>query len=62
MAGLGVALLPQSVTHIVPTGIDILALSGALTEWQVGIAWNPQQPDALRDNFIQVALATAQVP
>lgn len=60
-AGIGVALLPQSVTHIVPTGIDILALSGALTEWQVGIAWNPQQPDALRDNFIQVALATAQV-
>ncbi|MDT3251348.1 LysR substrate-binding domain-containing protein [Serratia sp. root2] len=61
-AGIGVALLPQSVTHIVPTGIDILALNGALTEWQVGIAWNPQQPDALRDNFIQVALATAQVP
>ncbi|MNG84470.1 HTH-type transcriptional regulator BenM [compost metagenome] len=61
-AGIGVALLPQSVTHIVPTGIDILALSGALTEWQVGIAWNPQQPDALRDNFIQVALATAQAP
>ncbi|MEE4409249.1 MULTISPECIES: LysR family transcriptional regulator [unclassified Serratia (in: enterobacteria)] len=61
-AGIGVALLPQSVTHIVPTGIDILALSGALTEWQVGIAWNPQQPDALRDNFIQVALTTAKAP
>jgi len=61
-AGIGVALLPHSVTHIVPTGIDILPLSGDATEWQVGIAWNPQQPDALRDNFIQVALATVQAP
>jgi DNA-binding transcriptional LysR family regulator len=58
-AGIGVALLPHSVTHIIPLGIDILPLSGEQTEWQVGIAWNPQQVDALRDNFIQVAQATA---
>ncbi|MGQ8816557.1 LysR family transcriptional regulator [Serratia sp. NA_13] len=58
-AGIGVALLPHSVSHIIPVGIDILPLSGEQTEWQVGIAWNPQQPDALRDNFIQVAQATA---
>ncbi|WP_426508479.1 LysR family transcriptional regulator [Serratia proteamaculans] len=58
-AGIGVALLPHSVSHIIPVGIDILPLSGEQTEWQVGIAWNPQQADALRDNFIQVAQATA---
>lgn len=58
-AGIGVALLPHSVTHIAPAGIDILPLSGEQTQWQVGIAWNPQQPDALRDNFVEVALATA---
>ncbi|CAI1574645.1 Hca operon transcriptional activator [Serratia quinivorans] len=58
-AGIGVALLPHSVSHIIPVGIDILPLSGEQTEWQVGIAWNPQQVDALRDNFIQVAQATA---
>lgn len=60
-AGIGVALLPRSITHIVPTGIDILPLRGEWSEWPVGIAWNPQQPDALRDNFIQVALATVQM-
>ncbi|PYA42467.1 LysR family transcriptional regulator, partial [Serratia marcescens] len=32
-------------------------LSGEETEWQVGIAWDPQRADALRDNFIQTALA-----
>ena len=60
-AGIGVALLPRSVSHIIPVGIDILPLSGEQTEWQVGIAWNPQQADVLRDNFIQVAQATATV-
>ncbi|CAI0724648.1 Hca operon transcriptional activator [Serratia entomophila] len=59
-AGIGVALLPHSVTHIAPAGIDILPLSGEETEWQVGIAWDPQRPDALRDNFVQVALAARQ--
>lgn len=56
-AGVGVALLPHSITHIAPAGIDILPLSGEETEWQVGIAWDPQRTDALRDNFIQTALA-----
>ena len=60
-AGIGVALLPRSVSHIIPVGIDIPPLSGEQTEWQVGIAWNPQQVDVLRDNFIQVALTAASV-
>ena len=42
-AGVGVALLPHSITHIAPAGIDILPLSGEETEWQVGIAWDPQR-------------------
>ncbi|HHQ6599418.1 TPA: LysR family transcriptional regulator [Serratia fonticola] len=52
-AGIGVALLPQSIAFIAPAGVDILPLSGEQTQWQVGLAWNPQRPDALRDNFIQ---------
>lgn len=56
-AGVGVALLPHSITHIAPASIDILPLSGEETEWQVGIAWDPQRADALRDNFVQTALA-----
>lgn len=60
-AGIGVALLPQSIMHIVPAGIDILPLSGRQTEWQVGLAWDAQRPDALRDGFIQVALEMAEL-
>ncbi|WP_419793095.1 LysR family transcriptional regulator [Serratia fonticola] len=52
-AGIGVALLPHSIAFIAPAGVDILPLSGEQTQWQVGLAWNPQRPDALRDNFIQ---------
>jgi DNA-binding transcriptional LysR family regulator len=52
-AGIGVALLPQSIAFIAPAGVDILPLSGEQTQWQVGLAWNPQRPDTLRDNFIQ---------
>ncbi len=55
-AGIGVALLPQSIAYIAPDGIDILPLNGEQTQWQVGLAWDPQRHDALRDNFIQVAL------
>jgi DNA-binding transcriptional LysR family regulator len=55
-AGIGVALLPQSIAFIAPAGVDILPLSGEQTQWQVGLAWNPQRPDALRDNFIQSIL------
>lgn len=51
-AGIGVALLPQSIVYIAPAGVDILPLSGEQTQWQVGLAWDPQRPDALRDNFI----------
>ncbi|MCL1029856.1 hypothetical protein KAJ71_12610 [Serratia sp. arafor3] len=52
-AGIDVALLPQSIAFIAPAGVDILPLSGEQTQWQVGLAWNPQRPDVLRDNFIQ---------
>lgn len=58
-AGVGAALLPQSIMYIAPVGIDILPLSGEQTAWQVGLAWNPQRADILRDNFINVALDKA---
>lgn len=58
-AGIGVALLPQSIMYIAPAGIEVLPLSGEQTQWQVGLAWNPQRVDALRDNFIQVAAKMA---
>ncbi|AHM73992.2 LysR family transcriptional regulator [Yersinia hibernica] len=53
IAGIGVALLPQSVVHIAPSGMHILPLSGHHLNWQVGIAWNSAIEDLVRDNFIQ---------
>ncbi|KAB7896333.1 LysR family transcriptional regulator [Rouxiella sp. S1S-2] len=52
LAGIGVALLPQSVAHIAPPGLHVIALAGEAVQWQVGIAWDPRVNDAVRDNFI----------
>ncbi|PVZ87109.1 LysR family transcriptional regulator [Serratia sp. S1B] len=60
-AGVGIALLPQSITYIAPAGVTILPLTGEQTQWQVGLAWAPQRPDTLRDNFIQLVLKNAPV-
>ncbi|MFW5392380.1 LysR family transcriptional regulator [Yersinia sp. 2544 StPb PI] len=56
IAGLGVALLPQSVVHIAPPTMNIIALSGDTLSWQVGIAWNNTIPDLVRDNFIKMVI------
>lgn len=54
IAGVGVALLPQSVTHIAPPGLAITPLTGSATGWEVGIAWNPDVTDVIRDNFVKL--------
>lgn len=54
IAGIGVALLPQSVVHIAPPGMNIMPLSGNNLSWQVGIAWNSAIADLARDNFIKM--------
>lgn len=59
-AGVGVAILPQSVLYIAPAGVDIQPLDGEHTHWQVGIAWNPALADPLRDNFLNLAVEIAE--
>ncbi|HDZ9830627.1 TPA: LysR family transcriptional regulator [Yersinia enterocolitica] len=54
IAGIGVAVLPQSVVHIAPPGMNIMPLSGNNLSWQVGIAWNSAIADLARDNFIKM--------
>lgn len=54
VAGIGVALLPQSVIHIAPPGLKIIPLTGRATRWEVGIAWDPQATDLIRDNFVKM--------
>lgn len=54
IAGIGVALLPQSVVHIAPPTLNIMPLSGNHLSWHVGIAWNNAIADLVRDNFIKM--------
>ncbi|MBD8163350.1 LysR family transcriptional regulator [Erwinia persicina] len=52
IAGIGVALLPQSVIHIAPPGLNIIPLTGKSISWQIGVAWNACGEDVITDNFI----------
>jgi DNA-binding transcriptional LysR family regulator len=54
LAGLGVALLPQSIVHIAPSDLNILQLKGRALSWQTGIAWDPRIEDGVRDKFIEM--------
>lgn len=60
-AGDGVALLPESVVHILPAGVRLLTLEGDYTAWQTGIAWNAQIMDPVRDNFLSLLLGSARI-
>ena len=50
--GNGVALLPAGACHLLPAGIKLVTVTGEGAQWQVGLAWNPQAADAVRDRFI----------
>jgi DNA-binding transcriptional LysR family regulator len=52
IAGIGVAILPTSVTHIAPPELVIIPLTGESISWKVGIAWDASKEDVIRDNFI----------
>lgn len=52
IAGIGVAILPTSVTHIAPPELVIIPLTGESISWEVGIAWDASREDVIRDNFI----------
>jgi DNA-binding transcriptional LysR family regulator len=52
IAGIGVAILPTSVTHIAPPELVIMPLTGQSISWLVGIAWDASKEDVIRDNFI----------
>ncbi|WP_413736296.1 LysR family transcriptional regulator [Sodalis sp. RH21] len=53
-AGNGVALLPAGVSHILPAGLNVVPAEGEYTHWLIGIAWNPEIQDVLRDNFVKM--------
>src|SRR5471030_960911 len=60
-AGIGVAILPQSILHIAPATVHRLPLTGDSVSWNVGIAWNAYIPDKVRDNFIDMVVNENQL-
>ncbi|TPG59264.1 LysR family transcriptional regulator [Ewingella americana] len=60
-AGIGVAILPQSILHIAPATVHRLPLTGDSVSWNVGIAWNACIPDKVRDNFIDMVVNENQL-
>ena len=62
-AGNGVALLPAGACHLLPAGITLVTVTGEGAQWQVGVAWNPQVVDAVRDRFIaMVCRKNGEIP
>ncbi|MGC6387049.1 LysR family transcriptional regulator [Ewingella sp. S1.OA.A_B6] len=57
IAGIGVAILPESIMHIAPTTINRIPLTGSFVSWKVGIAWDERIPDLIRDNFIDMVMS-----
>lgn len=57
-AGNGVALLPSGVRYFLPDGVMLVRPEGKNINWQVGIAWNPEVRDALRDNFVHMVITS----
>jgi len=55
-AGIGVALLPQSVLAIVPPGVRVVAIADEGAGWQVGLVWHPGRESPARDNFLRLHL------
>ncbi|RZM85623.1 LysR family transcriptional regulator [Escherichia sp. E2593] len=52
--GNGVALLPAGTNYLLPKGVSLIRPEGNYTKWNIGIAWNPQINDIIRDNFLQI--------
>jgi len=53
-AGVGVAIVPASAMHIAPSGVDMIPLHGASSQWDVGMAWHPALADPLCELFMAI--------
>lgn len=59
-AGLGVALLPQSVETLRPTGIDLRRLRGVEERVETAIAWRKDDRSPVCEAFLDAACAACQ--
>jgi DNA-binding transcriptional LysR family regulator len=56
-AGMGIAIVPRSMTSPRVEGIAYLPLDVPEADWKVGAAWAPDPPSAVRDAFLSVLRA-----
>jgi len=54
-AGVGAAIVPASVSAIVPDGVSLLSIDLASARWSIGVAWRSDSTDPLIPRFLQAA-------
>lgn len=50
----GVALLPSAASHFLPPNVKLLPCPLINDSWPIGIAWNPNIKNPLRDSFLEL--------
>lgn len=57
-ADLGFTIVPSSARQIADDSVQFVALHGPAAEWDIGLIWNPQRADVVRDSFVEWVGAT----
>ncbi|MOA38360.1 Hca operon transcriptional activator [compost metagenome] len=57
-SGLGVALVPQSMTNLQRRGATYLSLAGRVPEVETGLAWRSADQNPALDTFLAAAADT----
>lgn len=54
-ANIGFTIVPSSAQQISNTNVEFIALQGEHATWPVGLIWNGQSENPLRDRFVEFA-------
>ncbi|MEZ9740042.1 LysR family transcriptional regulator [Vibrio splendidus] len=52
-ANIGFTIVPNSAQYISNTGVEFIALEGEHATWPVGLIWNGESENPLRDRFVE---------
>lgn len=57
-ARLGYSIVPASVARISQSQIRFIPLKEPYAKWSIGLLWNPQRPDPVKEKFIETVDVT----
>lgn len=60
--GCGVAFLPQSMQQFLPSTVKLIIPKENTIGWDIGIIWNAEIKNHIRDTFIQIVLENKVLP